>query len=159
MFDMKPELREGEAVLGEYPATVYQVKNGINSRGSNIRLFLTNQRLILKAGLGPQRPLPIHAIRDVREEKVGLYTMARLEFADGHLEWFTVQDQAQFLQALQSARAGAPVIPDDLPQASFDPGAKTTRNRAVTIVLIIAGCIIACICLLVVLLGVFYFIL
>ena len=62
MFELKPELREGETVFGEYGATVYQVRGKISSAGSNIRLFLTNQRLILKAGIGPQRTLPIYAI-------------------------------------------------------------------------------------------------
>ena len=157
MFEMKPKLREGEAVLGEYGATVYQVRGGISSGGSNIRLFLTDQRLILKAGIGPQRTLPIYAIRDIREEKIGLWNMARLEFSDGHLEWFTVQNQSQFLQALESVRAQAPVIPDFGPEASFSPGSQTTRNRVFIIVLIIVGCVLMCICLLAVLLGAFFF--
>jgi hypothetical protein len=157
MFEIKPELREGEAVLGEYAATVYQVRGGISSAGSNIRLFLTNQRLILKAGIGPQRALPIHAISNIREEKIGFYTMACLEFSDGHLEWFTVQDQAQFLQILQSARVQAPEIPNDIPQGSLNPAANPSRNRFFITVLIIAGCILACICLLALLVGAYLF--
>ena len=85
MFDMKPELLGGESVLGEYGTTVYMVRGTISSAGSNVRLFLTNQRLILKAGLGPQRTLPIYAITNIREEKIGFYTMVRLEFSNGHL--------------------------------------------------------------------------
>jgi hypothetical protein len=152
MFDMKPALREGEAVLGEYGATVYQVKGKLSSSGSNVRLFLTNQRLILKAGLGPQRTLPLYAIRDVREEKVGLYTMARLEFSNGHLEWFTVQDQPQFLQALRSAQAQAPEILEALPD---EAKATTAGNRGVVIVLVVAGCALAAICLCAVAIGAF----
>jgi hypothetical protein len=111
MIELKPELREGEAVLGEHGATVYQVRGNVSSRGSNIRLWLTNQRLILKAGFGPQRTLPLYALVNVREEQVMFHTMARLEFTGGHLEWFTVQNQPQFLTALKAARANAPVIP------------------------------------------------
>jgi hypothetical protein len=156
MFEMKPELREGEAVFGEYGATVYQVRGKISSEGSNIRLFLTNQRLILKAGIGPQRTLPIYAISNMREEQIGFHTMACLEFSNGHLEWFTVQNQAQFLHALQSARAQAPEIPEVVPQASLSPATKTTLGSGF-IILLIAGCILVCIVLLAVLVGAFLF--
>ena len=156
MFEMKPELREGETVFGEYGATVYQVRGKISSAGSNIRLFLTNQRLILKAGIGPQRTLPIYAISNIREEKIGFYTMVCLEFSNGHLEWFTVQNQAQFLQALQSARAQAPEIPEVVPQASLSPATKTTLGAGL-IVLLIAGCVLVCIVLMVILIGVILF--
>ena len=70
MLDLKPELREGEIVLGEYGATVYLVRGRWSSGGSNIRLWLTNQRLILKAGLGKQRALPLYTIATIREEKI-----------------------------------------------------------------------------------------
>jgi hypothetical protein len=156
MFEMKPELREGETVFGEYGATVYQVKGKISSAGSNIRLFLTNQRLILKAGIGPQRTLPIYAISNIREEKIGFYTVACLEFSNGHLEWFTVQNQAQFLQALQSTRAQAPEIPDAVPQASLSPVTKTALGGGL-IILVIAGCVLVCIVLFVILMGVLWF--
>lgn len=121
MIELKPELREGETVLGEYGATVYQVRGNVSSRGSNIRLWLTNQRLILKAGLGPQRTLPLYALIGVREEKVMFHTMARLEFTGGHLEWFTVQNQPEFLAALEAARANAPVIPQGVELAQTNP--------------------------------------
>ena len=156
MVGIKPELREGEAVLGEYGATVYQVKDRISSAGSNVRLFLTNQRLILKAGFGPQRTLPIYAISNIHEEKIGLYTMACLEFSNGQQEWFTVQNQAQFLQALQAIRAQAPVIAEVVPQA---PAARGASGKAVAIILIVAGCVLVCIVLLVILLGAFFLLL
>lgn len=121
MIDLKPELREGEVVRGEYGATVYQVRGDLSSRGSNIRLWLTNQRLILKAGFGPQRTLPLYALVNVREEKVMFHTMARLEFTGGHLEWFTVQNQSEFLAALKAAQADAPVIPQGVELARTNP--------------------------------------
>lgn len=112
ILNLKPELREGETVLEEYGATVYRVRGHWSSAGSNVRLWLTNQRLILKAGFGPQRTLPLYAVVDVREEKIAWYTMVRLEFANGHLERLTVQNQAQFLNALRTAQAKAPEIPE-----------------------------------------------
>jgi hypothetical protein len=153
MFDIKPDLSGGETVLGEYGATVYQVRGTLSSSGSNIRLFLTNQRLILKAGLGPQRTLPIYAICDIREEKIGFYTMVRLEFSNGHLEWMTVQNQPQFIESLKAAQAQAPEIPDVVPQANTAPAA-TKRLGTLTIVIIaIAACVLVGICLLAVSLG------
>lgn len=152
MVGVKPELRQDEVVVGEYGATVYQVKGKMSSAGSNIRLFLTNQRLILRAGIGPQRALPIYAISSIHEEQIGLHTMACLEFSDGHREWFTVQDQAQFLQALRSIQAQAPVIPEVAPPV---PAARSAAGKALVIVLIIAGCVLVCIVLLAVLLGAF----
>lgn len=121
MIELKPELREGEVVRGEYGATVYQVRGDVSSRGSNIRLWLTNQRLILKAGFGPQRTLPLYALASVREEKVMFHTMARLEFTGGHLEWFTVQNQPEFLAALKDAHTRAPVIPQGVERAQTNP--------------------------------------
>lgn len=121
MLDLKPVLVEGETVLGEYGATVYRVRGRWSSAGSNVRLWLTNQRLILKAGLGPQRTLPLYAITNLREQKILWYTMVRIEFDNGHLEWLTVQDQAQFLDALRTAQANAPKVPDTASYGSVSP--------------------------------------
>jgi hypothetical protein len=153
MFDMKPELISGESVLGEYGATVYMVRGTLSSSGSNIRLFLTNQRLILKAGLGPQRTLPLYAIRDIREEKIGFYSMVRIEFSNGHLEWMTVQNQPQFIEALKAAKMQAPEIPDVVPQANADPAAKKGVGTLVIVIIVIAACLLVGICLLAISLG------
>lgn len=125
MFVLKPELRDGEVVQGEFGTSVYQVRGSWSSRGSNVRLWLTNQRIILKAALGPQRTLPLYAITGVREEKIGWIPMVRIEFAGGHREWFSVQDRPEFLLKLQGARAQAPHIPDGI-----SPG-KTASGMAV----------------------------
>jgi hypothetical protein len=121
MLNLKPELREGETVLGEYGATVYLVSSNYSSRGSNIRLWLTTQRLILKSVLAAQRTLPLYAIANIREEKICWYTMVRLEFANGHLEWMTVQNQAQFLELLKSTQAQAPEIPEAITPGKLSP--------------------------------------
>lgn len=111
-FNFKPELRENETVCGEYPATTHHVRGTGSPRNLNVYMWLTNQRLILKASLDPQRTLPLYALTDIREEMAGWLNLVRLEFASGHLEWLTVQNQAQFLQALRAAQAQAPEIPE-----------------------------------------------
>jgi hypothetical protein len=138
MIELKPELREGEAVLGEHGATVYRVRGNVSSRGSNIRLWLTNQRLILKAGFGPQRTLPLYALVNVREEQVMFHTMVRLEFTGGHLEWFTVQNQPEFLAALKAARANAPVIPQGVELAQTNPALVGLFGGGVLLFFVIA---------------------
>ncbi len=143
MFNLKPELREAEAVLGEYGATVYMVRGNVSSKGSNIRLWLTNQRLILKAALGPQRTLPLHTIVDIREEKIMWYNMVRIEFAGGHLEWFTVQNQPQFVQALKAAQTQAPVISESVPAATAGSANRPSSNKnGMVIIAIIGVCLI-----------------
>jgi hypothetical protein len=158
MAYLKPELIAEEVVLREYGCTVYMVRNGLSSRGSNVRLWLTNMRLILKAGFGPQRTLPLHAIVDVREEKIGFYNMARIEFAGGHLEWFTVQDQTQFLAALQAARSGAPVVPVDaapVPVAGQSGGQQS--KAVIAVVVILAAAILVCVCIAILAIGGYMF--
>jgi hypothetical protein len=111
MINLTPQLRESERVIREAGATVYMVRNGMHSGGSNIRMFLTDQRLILKAGLGPQRALPLSGITKVSEEKLGFYTMMRVDFDNGRVEWFTVQDQSTFMRDLEEVRLDAPKLP------------------------------------------------
>lgn len=99
-------LRPGETALGVYPATVYQVRDGLSTRGSNVQLTLTNQRVILQSGLAA-RAVPLYAITEVDERPVMAYTMLHLTFATGHEEWWTVARQPEFRQALQAAQASA----------------------------------------------------
>jgi hypothetical protein len=158
MLGLKPELSQSEVVLAEYGATVYMVQGNLSSPGSNIRLFLTNQRLILKAGFGPQRILSLSAIAGIREEKLHFHNMLRLEFRSGHLEWMTVQDQAQFIEALRSAQSLAPEIPEVYPQsAPYDSVVKKVGLGVGAIILIVlAVCLVLGLCIVVITSGVLY---
>jgi len=156
MLNLKPKLREGEAVLGEYGATVYFV-NGNLVESSNRRLWLTNQRLILRAALPPQRTLPLYAIANFREEKVAWYTAIRLEFTNGHLEWLTVQNQAQFLEALRSAQAQAPRIPEEASPATTSPAIRAVFGGGFLIIAVIAVCFLLSAGLFAVVFGVLWF--
>lgn len=142
MFNLTPELRPGETIQRETGATVYKVRNGWSSRGSNIRLWLTDQRLILKAGFGGQRALPLSHITGLAEEKVGFFTMLRVDFDDNHSEWFTVQDQAGFRALLEQTRHTAPEL-------AYEPAPPGIEGQLFGIpLLIMAGVIIlACFCL------------
>ena len=140
MFTLKPELREHEVVQGEYGATVYQVRGAWSSRGSNVRLWLTNQRLILRAALGPQRTLPLYAITGIREEKIGGYNLIRLEFRGAHLEWLTVENQPHFRQNLQATQAQAPEIPEGISPTTVSPALPALFGGSLLVMAAIAAC-------------------
>jgi len=154
MLGLKPELSQGEVVLAEYGATVYMVQENLSSPGSNIRLFLTNQRLILKAGFGPQRTLSLSAIAGIREEKLHFHNMLRLEFRSGHLEWMTVQDQAQFIEALRSAQSQAPEIPEVYPQTA--PYGRAVLGAGAIILIVLAVCLVLGLCIFIITSGVLF---
>jgi hypothetical protein len=152
MLNLTPDLRANETILREAGTTVYRVRDGISSGGSNIRMWLTDQRLILKAGIGPQRALPLSHITMVREQKLMIHTMLRVDFDDNHSEWFTVQEQAQFMELLEKARTTSPVL-------DYEPAPKSIAGKMFGIpILIMAGIIIVtCICMLAFFLAAGYF--
>lgn len=156
MFNLKPELRENETVIGEYPATVYLSPKSV-PRGSNVRLWLTNQRLILKAGLGGQRALPLYALVDAREEKASWVDVARLEFANGHVEWWSVSHQAEFLSALRAAQLLAPQIPEEAapvsPSSSTSAALPALFGGTVAVIAVIGLCVFMSFCVLIALMG------
>lgn len=110
-MNLTPQLRDGETIIREAGATVYMVQNGIRSGGSNVRMWLTNQRILLKAGFGPQRALPLSGITGIGEEVVNLFKLLRVDFDDNHSEWFTIQDQTAFITQLEETRMNAPKLP------------------------------------------------
>ena len=156
MPNLTPTLRDAEAVIAEYGATVYQVAGNM-VRSSNIRLWLTDQRLILKAGLGPQRSLPLYMITGFHEEKISWYTMIRIEFTDGHSELMTVQNQAQFLEQLAAAQKGAPEIPEGIVGEAISPEVKNVFRTVLIVIGIIAAVVLICSVLFVLVFGALWF--
>lgn len=131
-------LRPGETALGAYPATVHKVRHGLASRGSNVRLTLTNQRIILQSGLAA-RAVPLYALTGVEEKPVMAYTMLHLTFANGHEEWWTVTRQAEFRQALDTARVTAPVIDEGITPQTFNASLPVWFGGAVILFVLSAG--------------------
>ena len=152
VLDLKPTLRDDEEIIGAFGATVYQIAGSL-VRSSNVRVWLTGQRLILKAALGPQRSLPLFKIASFREEKVSWYTMIRIEFTNGHLEWLTVQDQAQFLRQLTTAQRQAPQIPDEVVEAAVSPAIQTLFRGGLLMIATVAVVVLICGFMLVLILG------
>lgn len=144
MMNLTPQLHEGESIVREAGATVYMVRNGIRSGGSNVRMWLTNQRILLKAGLGPQRALPLSGIVKVSEEVVNLFTLLRMDFDDNHSEWFTVQDQAAFIAQLEETRVHAPKLPYEAAESTAGV-AKRLFGLPLIIMAVIFG--VGCICM------------
>lgn len=90
--------------------------------------------------MGPQRPLPLYALTGFRVEQFFGYDILKLEFNDGQIVWLTVENQAQFLELLQDAKARAPVIPEGV-----SPGTTSPTIKGIAWVgLIIGGVIVAC---------------
>jgi hypothetical protein len=145
MLNLTPDLQPNETIVRETGATVYRVRNGLSSRGSNIRLWLTDRRLILKAGIGPQRALPLSHITGLAEAKVGWYNMLRVDFDDNHSEWFTVQDQAQFIPLLEQVRTKAP----ELPYEPAPPGmaGKLFGIPLLVMAVVVVVVVVACLCM------------
>ncbi len=143
-MNLTPQLREGESIVREAGATVYMVRNGIRSGGSNVRMWLTNQRIILKAGLGPQRALPLSGIVKISEEEINLFKLLRVDFDDNHSEWFTVQDQAAFIAQLEETRVHAPKLPYEAAEST----AGVAKRMFGLPLIIMAGIFgIGCICM------------
>jgi len=142
MLNLIPDLETNETILREAGATVYLVRNGLSSRGSNIRLWLTDRRLILKAGIGPQRALPLSHITGLAEQEVGLYNMLRVDFDDNHSEWLTVQDQAGFIELLEQARAKAPDL-------VYEPAPQGIEGKlfGIPMLIILGVMVVGCLCM------------
>jgi len=134
MFNLAPNLTPGETILANYRATVYTLQNGSTSRGMDTRVYLTNQRLFYKGAIGVQASMPLYTITAVSEEKHSIYNMVRIDFNNGRSEFMTVWDQPVFIQALNAARAGAPVIATAPPA----PSAGTSSPQWATIPFFIA---------------------
>jgi hypothetical protein len=118
-----PDLRERETVLNSYTASIYRSMPR-KVAGMGARLWLTNQRLIMKTGLLSQQiTLPLYRIVKVWEGELlagfsgSWMSGARhlcLEFDNGRQEFMIVENQAQFIAALNAARAQAPQVPDEV---------------------------------------------
>jgi hypothetical protein len=143
MFNLKPDLRPGEAVLAEYGATLYLVQGTRSSAGANRRLWLTDQRLLLKAGIGLQRSYPLRLIASISEHKISWHEhMLRIEFQNGELLWLTVQSQPEFVRLLEQTRLYAPALTWEMPPVKYGP---RQINRTILIIVLIIACIVMCI--------------
>jgi hypothetical protein len=79
--------------------------------------------------------------------------MIRLEFANGHVEWLTVQNQAQFLETLKTAQAQAPAIPESVTPGTTSPAVKGLFGGGLIFIVVIGGCALISICLFLVAFG------
>lgn len=75
--------------------------------------------------MGPQCPLPLHALAHFHVEQISAYSMLMLELNDGKVVWLTVENQAQFLDALREARERAPVISEGVSPGTTSPAIKS----------------------------------
>ena len=140
MIKLQPDLIPGETILRDTRTTIYRVRGRWSAAGPNVKLWLTDRRLLTKAGIGPQRAWPLSALTRVSEQKASLYNMLHLEFGGEHL-WPTVLNQPESIQALEQARARVPVLPYE-PAPERDPSRVTL---ALVLVVVAMGIGVVCI--------------
>ena len=111
MSELKPNLLQGETVLREDRAERYNRQLWSSSRKFLPgRLWLTDQRLIFKSGLG-QYAYPLFAIANVRSEQtLSFVHHLRVEFGNGGLERFLIEDEPGWVKAIEEAKVEAPVF-------------------------------------------------
>jgi hypothetical protein len=136
-FSLTPEFLSGEIVLKESRATRYQRK------GSNGKLWLTDQRLIFKAGFGYQMAWPLYNVSQVTTGAYGLFgiKVLHLIFDNGREERFSVHEVESWPEAVLAAKASAPPLPGELEKLSQQ------EKNAQRVVLVIFGLVMAAILL------------
>lgn len=141
-FSLMPELLPGEVVLKESQATRYYQPG---RRSSNGKLWLTNQRLIFKAGFGYQMAWPLYDVSQVTTGVYGLLNIKVLHliFGNGREERFSIHQVESWPQEVLAARAGAPPLPVEWEKLAQQE--KSARRIALTIIGLIAGVIFLCI--------------
>jgi hypothetical protein len=111
---LKPVLREGESVLVDTGAVDRRPGHASKDGMTGLRVWLTNQRLLLQAGFNRQRSYPLYLLRKVGEKQIGIYRPVLLDFGEGQELLLDPMDKALFLNALQGARATAPTLPEGI---------------------------------------------
>lgn len=113
-FSLTPQFLPGEITLKESRATRYLRK------GSNGKLWLTNQRLIFTAGFGYQLNLPLYNVSQATTGAWGLFDIKVLHliFDNGREEQFSVHQVESWPEAVLAAKAGAPPLPGELEKLS-----------------------------------------
>lgn len=141
-LSLTPELLPGEVVLKENRATRYYQPG---RRSSNGKLWLTNQRLIFKAGFGYQMGWPLYDVSQVTTGVYGLFNIKVLHliFDNGREERFSIHQGESWPQEVLAARAGAPPLPAESEKLAQQE--KSARRLGLTLIGLIAGVIFVCI--------------
>lgn len=104
-----PIFQQGEHVIRRGEVTrYYKGKNGwSNTTGV---LWLTNQRLVYWAGFGNQRNWPLDHIIKVQTGIIDTVATVTIEFDNGMLEWFALEDQNSWITAILGMMPSRPVL-------------------------------------------------
>lgn len=131
-LSMTPEFLPGETIIKESPATRYY-QRGLKGGSSNGKLWLTNQRIIFKAGFGYQMSLPLYNLTGVEPGVYGLFNfkVLHLTFDNGREERFSIYQVETWPEAVLAAKAGASPLPDVLPQLAQQEKSANTAMLAV----------------------------
>lgn len=141
LFSLMPEFLPGETILKESQATRYYQSG---RRSSNGKLWLTNQRLIFKAGFGYQMAWPLYNVSQVATGVYGLFNIKVLHliFDNGREERFSIHQVESWPEVILAAKADAPPMPAELEKLSEQE--KSNRRVVLLIIGMVMGVIFLC---------------
>jgi hypothetical protein len=142
-LSLTPEFLPGETVLKESPATRYY-QRGFRGGSSNGKLWLTNQRLIFKAGFGYQMGLPLYNISRVETGVYGLFNfkVVQLTLDNDRQERFSVHEVESWPAAALAAKLDAPPLPQELTKLAEQE--KSARRLFLAVVGVMLTMIVLC---------------
>jgi hypothetical protein len=145
-----PLFQQGEQVIRRGEATRYYKGKGGWSNTSGI-IWLTNQRIVYLAGFGNQRNWPLDYIIKVQTGIIDTVPTVCIEFDNGMVEWFAVEEQRSWIEALQAATrkyVKPTPKPPTKPASADSPSKKRGVSRSV-VMLAAAAVFGLCGCLLI----------
>lgn len=135
-----PLFQQGEQVIRRGEAIrYYKGKNGWSNTTGNI--WLTNQRIVYWAGFGNQRNWPLDHIVKVQPGMIDTVGTVCVEFDNGMVEWFALDEQGSWIEAISAAvkkvaRRPAPKpkpvnpVPESKPTPAPKPAPVLAERRA-----------------------------
>lgn len=138
-----PEFYPGETILKESRATRYY-RRGLKSGASNGRLWLTDRRLIFKAGFGYNMTLPLYNISEVNIGTYGLFNfkVLHLKFDNGREERFSIFEVESWPETLLAAKVEAPPLPEALAEQARQE--QQSNKIMLAVIGLIFGTILLC---------------
>jgi hypothetical protein len=138
-----PEFYPGETILKESRATRYY-RRGLKGGASNGRLWLTDRRLVFKAGFGYSMILPLYNITNVEIGSYGPFSFKVLHVTldNGQEERFSILEVESWPESLLAAKVEAPPMPEALAEQARQT--EQANKIMLAVIGVIFGSILLC---------------
>jgi len=138
-----PEFHPGETILKESRATRYY-RRGLKGGASNGRLWLTDRRLLFKAGFGYSLTLPLYNITGVDVGTYGPFNFKVLHVTldNGREERFSILEVESWPETLLAAKVEAPPMPEALAEQARQE--QQANKIMLAVIGLIFGTILLC---------------